>query len=60
MTKIIVDEDMCIGCGSCESIAPEYFLVDGKSKVKKEYQESDKDLINEAINACPVNAISLE
>ena len=60
MTKIIIDEDMCIGCGSCESIAPEYFSVDGKSKVKKEYQESDKDLINEAINACPVDAISLE
>ena len=48
-----VDAEKCIGCGACVSICPETFeLRDGKAAVK-----SDKDC-DEAINACPVQAIS--
>jgi ferredoxin len=59
--KIAVDRDLCIGCGSCESIAPDYFELkdDGKSHVKKQYSEEDKDVINEAADACPVKAIEI-
>lgn len=59
--KIIVDSDLCIGCGSCEAIAPDYFEIkdDGKSHVKKQYGSEDDEVINEAISACPVNAIEL-
>jgi len=60
--KVVVDEDICIGCGGCVSVAPDYFELneDGKSVVIKEYNESDQKLIEEAITACPVQAITLE
>jgi len=59
--KLVV-ADSCIGCGTCENIAPEYFEVkdDGMSHVKKDYDEKDKDIIDEAIDSCPVQAITLE
>ncbi len=52
----------CIGCGTCENIAPEYFeMKDGLSTpTDKLYDEKDKDIIDEAINSCPVQAITLE
>lgn len=60
--KVVVDEDICIGCGGCVSVAPDYFKLneEGKSVVIKEYSESDQKLIEEAIAACPVQAITLE
>jgi len=60
--KLTVDRDNCIGCGNCVSTAPEYFKLgdDGKSKPIKDYEEADKDKIKEAIDNCPVDAISLE
>ncbi len=59
--KIILDSELCIGCGSCEAIAPEHFVLedDGKSHIKKQYSDEDKEIIAEAINSCPVKAISL-
>lgn len=59
---IVVDSNTCIGCGTCENIAPEYFKVkdDGISYVQKDYDEKDKDIIEEAIDSCPVQAISLK
>lgn len=58
--KIVVDQDLCIGCGSCESMAPDHFELkdDGKSHVKKQYTEDDEKLIKETIDSCPVDAIS--
>ena len=56
---IKVDKEKCIGCGLCASICEEVFEIakDGKSKVK-----SQKDLpcVKEAIESCPVEAISKE
>lgn len=59
--KIAVDQDLCIGCGSCESIAPDHFKLgdNGKSKVIKQYCEEDKDIIESAKDNCPVGAISI-
>lgn len=60
--KIIkINEDVCIGCGSCADTSPEHFhLVDGISKVKKQYDEADKEDIEAAVKGCPVQAISIE
>jgi len=56
-----VDADTCIGCGTCEGIAPEYFKIeDGVSVVKKAYDEADADIITDAIDSCPVQAITLK
>lgn len=64
MSKPIVS-DSCIGCGTCEAICPAVFKVeeaDGKmiAKVLEADYEAEKEKIDEAIAACPVQAISWE
>lgn len=59
--KLVVNPDTCIGCAACEGVAPEYFEIkDGISTVKKKYDEADADVVNDAIDGCPTQAISLE
>jgi ferredoxin len=58
--KIVIDHNVCIGCGTCEGIASDYFKVeDGLAEVVAPYKEEDADLIDEAISSCPVSAISV-
>lgn len=54
---IKVDKNKCIGCGNCALICDEIFEIDsdGKSKVKK---QKKLPCVKEAIESCPVNAIS--
>jgi ferredoxin len=57
--KFYVDQDTCIGCGTCEGICPEVFRLneeEGKSEVVKP-KGGPEDLIQEAIDSCPVEAI---
>jgi ferredoxin len=59
MAKVKVNEDLCIGCGTCESLCPKVFKIDGgKSKVIAEATEDCN--VQEVIDSCPVSAISLE
>lgn len=60
--EIIIDKDKCIGCGTCVGIADEYFELDkdGKSEVINQYDEKDKEVIEDAIKNCPVEAITLK
>ena len=55
-----VNQDVCIGCGTCESLCPEVFKLEdaGKAKVK-ENAPKNVSCIQEAIDACPVQAISI-
>jgi len=60
--KVRVDEDTCIGCGTCEGICPEVFQVneeEGKSQVINP-EGGPEDLIQEAIDSCPMEAINWE
>jgi ferredoxin len=59
MPKPIVNKELCIGCGTCESLCPQVFKVeDGKSNV---IVEDCKDCnCQEVVDSCPVSAISLE
>lgn len=52
-----VDPEICIGCGLCTGIAPESFRMNGKG-LAEFYAESDDDAVQDAINSCPVEAIS--
>lgn len=54
---IKVDKDLCIGCGACVAICSDVFEIgkDGKSRVK---QQKDIKCVNEAIQSCPVGAIT--
>ena len=57
--RVIVDKDMCIGCGGCEGICPEVFQLDeekGKSEVIMP-EGGPEELIQDAIESCPVEAI---
>lgn len=60
--KIVVDDELCIGCGGCVGVAPQYFALndEGKSEAIKEYDEADAALIQEASDACPVQAIIIQ
>lgn len=54
-----VDKKKCIGCGTCPGVCPEVFEMgpDGKARVKKG-ADKKAECIKEAIESCPVDAIS--
>ncbi|RLE82545.1 MAG: ferredoxin [Thermoprotei archaeon] len=59
MPKPVVDEEKCIGCGTCVSVCPVgvYELSEGKAKVVN----PDACVGCKACEAqCPVNAIKVE
>lgn len=59
--KIILDQNKCIGCNTCPLIDPDTFEMDTniyKAKVKKQPEEIT-DTIQNAVNSCPVGAISI-
>jgi len=59
MPKPKVNEELCIGCGTCEALCPKVFrLEDGKSHViVDDCQDCD---CQEVVDSCPVSAISIE
>ena len=64
--KLIVDKDMCIGAGPCAFVNPEVFeLIETDDGIKAIIKagvnlEEYLDKIQEAIEACPVDAIRWE
>ena len=60
--RVSVDQDECIGCGTCEGICPEVFQLNdetGTSQVINP-EGGPVDLIQDAIESCPVEAIHWE
>ncbi|MCX6797931.1 MAG: ferredoxin [Candidatus Falkowbacteria bacterium] len=55
---IIVDQDLCIGCGLCANTCPDVFRMndDGKSEV---FDQKNIDCAKKAAANCPVEAISV-
>ena len=62
--NVDVDKSLCIGCCSCETIAPNVFVVDKnvmmnpKSQVHNQYGASE-DKIMDAAETCPTKAIQV-
>lgn len=55
---VSVNQETCIGCGSCEAICPNVFeLKDGKAHVKKGQEKSKLPCVKESVDSCPVQAI---
>ncbi len=61
MKRAYVNPDLCIGCGLCVSIVPEVFQLnaDGISEVYALTPEDKRDEVYEAVDSCPVKAISI-
>ena len=60
MKKPRVNKDLCIGCGLCETIYPEVFKLGEDSKTEIVGVCEDEKKCQEAIDSCPVVAISWE
>lgn len=59
--KLIVDKDICIGCGACQATAPDVFEIDDEGLANVVVEEVPEELNEDALDAlegCPVNAIA--
>lgn len=60
--KVIVDPDICLGCGVCESIAPDIFSLGDEVYalvIMNPVPEQMRDVVDEAIAECPEEAIRI-
>ena len=57
--KILIDEDKCIGCGTCENICSKCFKMEGSLAVVIKSDCDDCD-VEEVAQSCPVDAIKIE
>ncbi|MFC1869551.1 ferredoxin [Thermodesulfobacteriota bacterium] len=60
--KVYIDEDECIGCGSCQDICPQVFKLDKETEKSKVIKPAGgpEDLIEEAMGECPMSCIFWE
>lgn len=61
--KVAIEKNLCIGCGTCEALAPEVFKInsDSKAEIIEGFDEKkNTEAIKQCIDTCPVNAISIK
>lgn len=60
--KAIVDQDTCIGCSLCCGMCDAVFRMndDGKAEAYQAATEENQSDVQNAIDSCPVSAISRE
>ena len=54
---VSINNDLCIGCGMCESIMPEVFKINNEMKAEVIRQPKNKIKLKEVIECCPVSVI---
>ena len=59
--KIIVDQELCIGCGVCANLCPDVFEIqdNGKAETTNKDNCENRDC-EDVVNNCPVGAIKIE
>jgi ferredoxin len=59
---VVIDEEECIGCGTCEEICPEVFKLNEETDKAEVINQkgTPEDKIEEAVEACPVECIHWE
>ena len=63
MIRVVVDRDLCQNHGQCVFAAPQVFELDEEGKLvvlQEEVDESLRDVVEEAADVCPVQAITIE
>ncbi len=60
--KVRVNEDLCVGDGTCVEVCPDVFEMHGDVAVAKmeTIPEQLEDSCKEAADSCPVEAITVE
>ena len=58
--RFIVDKDLCVACGLCESACPDVFRIGSDGFAEAYSDDADFDTVDEALSGCPVGAISAE
>ena len=59
--KSFVDEKLGMICGLCEGVCSDVFSLDtGVAVATEEVSAENEDLVREACDGCPVEAISIE
>ena len=60
--NVTIDQMECVGCGACVEIAGDVFRLnaDDKAEVYGKVTEANTNEVQEAIDTCPVSAISWE
>lgn len=60
--RVVLDEECCIGCGSCTELCPQIFEMDDEAQKAHVITDEggDEECIEEAVTACPVECISWE
>lgn len=62
--EVKIDKELCTGCGLCEETCPDIFRLnedeDVAEVIKTDYDETDEECIEEAIDSCPTEAISAD
>ena len=58
MAKVVLDQDKCIGCGLCVAEAPDNFEFEAATSTL--ISETVNPEVENAVNGCPVEAISIE
>lgn len=61
--KAFVDPDLCLGCGICETVAPDVFQLGPDAIARVLLEEIPANLqaaTREAMDQCPEQAISIE
>ncbi len=59
MTKVIVDKNLCIGCGACTGIANDSFTI-GDDGLAEAIKDEVTEEVKTAIECCPASAIKTE
>jgi len=63
--KIKINQEECIGCGSCSTVCPDVFDLNDENKAiikdtGSDQGESDNECVKEAVDVCPVDVIKIE
>jgi len=55
--KVKIEEDKCIGCGTCIALCPDNFKFKGDKAIVITEEVEDLDCISDAASSCPVQCI---
>lgn len=58
--KVKVEQDVCVGCGACQSICEDVFKINDAGFAEAVVEEVPEELVDaatDALESCPVAAI---